>query len=212
MNFLKKASISVGAGGKKAGLGKDIDLKGIFKFNLREKMDRTERNLFRAFMGVVVAIVVYACFVEFVIMRQISEVSQEVQAVIGETQTELALVTSDELAVTERTRHYNEVVTRLNERREENNTQLAMRNAIPNLLNRVMFAIPQEVQLLNISNDVGSEGRIKIEAKARSYHHLGLFIAVLRNDEILINVTSTAGRREGIYIKVEIEGYLPGSV
>lgn len=80
------------------------------------------------------------------------------------------------------------------------------KNAIPNLLNKIMFVIPKEVQLLSITNTTGKT--IQIEAQAKKYEQLGYFIAGIKNEGILIDVTSTAGTKTEEVVKVTITGNL----
>ena len=74
---------------------------------------------------------------------------------------------------------------------DEANSQLAdsysSKNAIPNLLNKIMYNIPKGVQLLSIEN--GSGKNITITAQAKEYDQLGYFKAVLEEEGILTDVT-----------------------
>ena len=75
-----------------------------------------------------------------------------------------------------------------------------------NLLNKIMFVIPKEVQLISITNTTGKT--IQIEAQAKKYEQLGYFIAGIKNEGILIDVTSTAGTKTSELVKVTITGNL----
>ena len=81
------------------------------------------------------------------------------------------------------------------------------RNAIPNLLNQIMAAIPRDVQLTSIENTV--DRHIIINAQSNEYDQLGYFIAKLKTDMILTDVISTAGQKDNNTITVKIEGDLP---
>ena len=69
-----------------------------------------------------------------------------------------------------------------------------------------MFVIPKEVQLISITNTTGKT--IQIEAQAKKYEQLGYFIAGIKNEGILIDVTSTAGTKTSELVTVTITGNL----
>ena len=81
------------------------------------------------------------------------------------------------------------------------------KDAIPNLLNKVMFIMPQRAKINSIENTEGKH--IVMEIESREYEQLGYFMAAIKTDEILVNVRSTSGVKEGAVIKVVIEGDLP---
>ena len=81
------------------------------------------------------------------------------------------------------------------------------RKVIPNLLNQIMFGIPQGVQITSIQNTTGN--KIVIEAQSNQYDQLGFFKAVIQNNGYLLNVISTAGQKENEIVKVRIEGEIP---
>ena len=81
------------------------------------------------------------------------------------------------------------------------------KNAIPNLLSEIMFAIPKEAQILSLENT--ADKHIVIKAQASEYQYLGYFKSELQNRAILTNVTSTSGTMVDDMIQVTIEGDLP---
>ena len=81
------------------------------------------------------------------------------------------------------------------------------KNAIPNLLNRIVYIIPQQVKVTSIKN---TEGRhIVIEAQASKYEQLGYFRAALATSGYLTDVKSTSGVKSGGIVVITIEGDLP---
>ena len=81
------------------------------------------------------------------------------------------------------------------------------RDAIPNLLNSIMFIIPENVQITSIRNT--TDTHIVIQAQSDKYEQLGMFKAKLDTGMYLTNVISTSGQQENNIIKVMIEGDLP---
>ena len=94
---------------------------------------------------------------------------------------------------------------------EEMNDKLTDRtrtkNAIPNLLNQIMFIIPENVQITSIENT--TDTHIVIDAKSDKYEQLGYLKAKIKSDVILTNVISTAGQKDNNVVTVRIEGDLP---
>ena len=70
-----------------------------------------------------------------------------------------------------------------------------------------MSVIPENVQLTSIENDKGTH--IVINAQSNKYEQLGYFVARLKTDVILNDVTSTSGQKDGGVVTIKIEGDLP---
>lgn len=81
------------------------------------------------------------------------------------------------------------------------------KDAIPNLMNRIVHVIPTKVKLTSIQNTEGKH--IVIKAQANKHEQLGYFKAVLDVNGILENVKSTSGVKSGDTISITIEGDLP---
>ena len=129
------------------------------------------------------------------------------QAVITDTNQQISTLANNKKIVDAKTTSYNNLLQRI---QQNNNTvQLAMqrKNAVPNLLDNVMSVIPREVQLLSITNT--TDKHMKIDAQSADYQSLGYFIAKIKSDSILTNVTSTSGVKTNGMVTVTIEGDLP---
>ena len=70
-----------------------------------------------------------------------------------------------------------------------------------------MYLIPQGVQITSIENT--SDKHITIIAKSEQYEQLGYFRAILKTENVLTNVISSAGEKESNIVTVKIEGDLP---
>lgn len=87
------------------------------------------------------------------------------------------------------------------------NSRVISKDAIPNLLNKIMFIIPQRVQILSIKN---TESRhIVIEAVSAKYEELAYFVAYIKEDGMLQNVQSKDEENNSSNFKIIIEGDLP---
>lgn len=184
---------------------KSSKMQNLFKVDFSGGLDNTERWLARSAIAVLMLIVVYITF-EKILMSQINNKDTEVQTFIDDSQAKIAQVEQYTNLLNTRKGEYQSLIEQIEEQNERISEINAKKNAIPNLLNKIMFVIPKEVQLLSIENTTGKT--IKIEAQAKKYEQLGYFIAGIKNEGILIDVTSTAGTKTDELVKVTITGNL----
>ena len=90
------------------------------------------------------------------------------------------------------------------EKVKENNK---VKKAIPILLNKLMYIMPEGVQITSIQNT--SDTHIEIQAQSKSYSQLGYLTTNLKVSGALNNVISTAGQQQNNIITIKIEGDLP---
>lgn len=81
------------------------------------------------------------------------------------------------------------------------------KNAVPNLLNKLMFIIPKQVQITSIKNTEGKH--IVIEAVSEKYEQLAYFSALIKNNKLLTEIQSTSGTKNDSLVQITIEGDLP---
>ena len=184
---------------------KSSKLTNLFKLDFSEGLDNTERWLLRTAIAILLLIAVYISF-EKVLMSQINKKDKEVQGFIDDSQAKIAQVEEYTNLLNTRKGEYQSLVEQIDKQNERISEINAKKNAIPNLLNKIMFVIPKEVQLISITNTTGKT--IQIEAQAKKYEQLGYFIAGIKNEGILIDVTSTAGTKTSELVKVTITGNL----
>ena len=187
------------------GGGKD---KKPSKFNfsdLRAKMDATEKWMLRTAGGIFLFTIIYSCFSAYLNV-EINEKIEQTEEVQTYTKAQIALVESDIAAVDTKTNAYTEMTANLQEASDSLTNSLIAKDAIPNLLHQILYSIPQDVQLTKIENT--EDAHIVIEAQATTYEQLGYFKVKLSQDNILYNVVSTQGEKDGDYVKVVIEGDL----
>lgn len=184
---------------------KSKKMSNFFKLDFKEGLDNTERWLLRTAIGILLLIVVYISF-EKILMSQINKKDLEVQSFIDDSKIKIGQVEKYTNLLNTRKGEYQSLIEQIDAQNERISEINAKKNAIPNLLNKIMFVIPKEVQLLSITNTTGKT--IQIEAQAKKYEQLGYFIAGIKNEGILINVTSTAGTKSDELVKVTITGDL----
>ena len=86
-------------------------------------------------------------------------------------------------------------------------SRVISKDAIPNLLNELMFIIPQKVQIISIKNTENKH--IVIQAVSEKYEQLGYFTAAIKTEKILENVQSSSGEKSDSLVQITIEGDLP---
>ena len=196
-----KIDVSLGKKEKKSGKKLNFSLKG--------KFDLTEKWLLRSAAGVLMLTILFSGF-SIYLNNRINDKIVEAQEVSDYTDAQIALADSDINEVKQKANRYKEMEDNLRNINDKIENDLSLKNSIPNLLVEIMSAIPRQVQITEIENTAGSEGRhIVINAQSRYYDELGYFKAKLKEDRILTNVVSTQGEKQGDFVKIVIEGDLP---
>lgn len=193
-------------GSTKKPSAKRFSLKEKFNYNLKASLDWTETLLLRGCATVLIALIIYTGATMY-LSRNINLKTKEAEEVIIDTQTKTDNVKEYASLVNKKTSEYNSLIDKIEQRENEQIEKMSRKNAIPNMLNQVMFAVPNEVQIILIENTV--DRTIKIIAEAEEYQQLGYFKAAIQDDTILTNVTSTSGTYVNGLIRVEITGELP---
>ncbi len=183
-----------------------VKLQEMFKSDFSKSLDNIEMNMIRVASGLLILFVVYGIFTG-IIMSQINKKENEVQTYISESKEQISNISNNTRLVKEREEQYNKMIEKINEANDKLTQSYAKKNVLPNFLTEIMFNIPKEVQLSSIENTSGK--KVTIQAKSKEYEQLGYFIAKIKNEGILTDVTSTSGNRQDEFIVVTIEGNLP---
>lgn len=189
-------------GGKKEGKTKGKKIE----FNLKEGLDRVEKNLVRGAYTLLLMFIIYSAF-SMALNNQLNDKQAEVDTRLANINTQISLAKADDTKIKLKTSEYTNLIKNLQEINDKASERLKTRNAIPNLLNQIMFVIPENVQITSIENTSGTH--IEIYAQSDKYEQLGYLKAKLKQDNILTDVISTAGQKEGEAVTVKIEGELP---
>lgn len=179
---------------------------GLFTFNLGERLDTVERNLLRCAGGLFILLAVYSGF-SFMLNNQLNNKQEEANQRTSQIKSQIMLATNDDTKIKSKTSEYTKMIKNLQDINEKINNALKTKNAIPNLLNQIMFIIPENVQITSIQNT--TDRHIEINAQSNKYEQLGYLKAKIKSDNILTNVISTAGQKENNVVTVKIEGDLP---
>ena len=195
--------VEVNPGKEKKG---KLATSGWFTNDLGEKLDKTEISLLRTAVGLIILFVIYSCFA-VLLQNQMEEKEQQAQDSISHTNAQIQLADNDKTKIDSRTNDYTEMIQNLQDLNDRITDASKTRDAIPNLLNEIMYIVPENVQITSIQNTTGNH--IVIQAQSNKYEQLGMFKAKLDTEMYLTNVISTSGQQENNVIKVTIEGDLP---
>lgn len=175
-------------------------------FDFRGGLDTKEKYLLRLAISILMLIIIYSVF-SYIIGNQIKDKIDSANLTIGKMNSEISLVDADINRIRTRKSQYTNSINKLKEINEKNTEKYKARNAIPNLLNRIMSIIPKNVQLTSIENTAGTH--VVIKAQSENYEQLGMFKAQIILDKVLLQVKSDTSNKQDGLVKVTIEGELP---
>ena len=186
--------------------GKVIGGKNNIDFSLKGSITTTEAWLLRAIAGILFILIIYIVFSKFISNQMLAK-QKEIETLISKENLQIASVGADEKTIITKTDKYKSLTADLKRLNEKISDVAARRNSIPNLLNQIMYYIPDKVQLTSIENTSGNN--IAIVAQSSDYDQLGYFKAVIQTKRILKNVISSSGVKNDDIISFTIEGELP---
>ena len=177
-----------------------------FTMDLNVPLDKIEKNLIRSTAGFLILFIIYCGFASL-IKKQIENKNEEAQNSIDNTNSQIALINNDIQNLQSKTSKYTSKISNLEKisaKVQENNK---VKKSIPILLNKLMYIMPDEVQITSIQNTTSTH--IEIQAQSKSYAQLGYLTTNLKVSGVLNNVISTAGQQQNNIITIKIEGDLP---
>lgn len=202
---------------EKIDLNADVDFnkisKTVFGGNFLEfsgQLKSFDKFLVRLATCLMVAIIGYSVASNS-ILNQIDDKRDDIKKSDEEVTTQIGLIQSQINDIKNGEENYRNLIDLLSVSNDDNsdvqNAIVIEKDAIPNLLNRIVHVIPTQVKLTSIQNTTGKH--IVIGAQAEKHEQLGYFKAVLDVNGILENVKSTSGLKNGDIITITIEGDLP---
>lgn len=175
-------------------------------FNLKGSFDKMETIFIRAMVAIVLITVIFVTFSK-VLGKQMHLKENEIDSLIAKQNEEISKIDGDNQKLNSKISKYSSLISDLEKINQRISDIAESKDSIPNLLNQIMFCIPDAVQLTSIQNT--SDKHIKIEAKSSKYEQLGYFVAKLKNKGYLLNVISSSGAKSDDMILITIEGDLP---
>jgi len=180
--------------------------KPSFKDVMSADLDLTEKLLLRGVAASLLIISLYTASSEL-LTKQLKIKKEDVDKVIASNEKEISEIVNYSTMIKTRESEYQKLIDEINEASANITESYSSKNAVPNLLNQIMYNIPKGVQLISIENPSGKD--ITIVAKSEKYDQLGYFKAVLEEEGILVNVTTTKGVKQNELIDITITGQLP---
>lgn len=177
---------------------------------LKDPLNIKEKILVRIIAVFAIAIIGFSIFGGST-MNRIQSQTEEAKAKIAQTDSSLNNMRNELEKIEEQTNIYTTLIDNVDSLNEANNnaanSRIIAKDAIPNLLNQIMYIIPQQVQVISIENT--TDKHIVIEAQSEKYEQLGYFYAAIKADEILSNAQSSPVTKTDSYVQITIEGDLP---
>ena len=198
--------LSIEIGGKNKNPEDKKNRGNLFTLDFNVPLDAVEKGLLRGIAGLLILFIVY-CGFSSLINKQIIEKNNQAKESIENTNLQISLIDKDIQSLQNRTNEYTNKIKNLqeiNQRLEENNRT---KKSIPILLNKLMYVIPNGVQLTSVENVTSTH--IEIQAQSENYAQLGYLTASIKTGGILTNVISTSGQKENNIVTIKIEGDLP---
>ena len=168
--------------------------------------DNIEKIMIHFAILILLLIVIYSISTN-IIQKQIKDKNEEVSKINTSINNEVSIVENDISKINTRATEYSNLNKNLDAINEKTIEKYRTKNAIPNFLNRIMSAIPKNLQLTSIEITSGKHAIIK--AQSSNYEQLGMFKAQIIVDNILLSVTSDISVKQSDLVKVTIEGDLP---
>lgn len=193
--------------GKKDSNKKTIKKPNLnFNFDLTGALDTIEKSILRV-AGALLGTIIIFIILSGILTNNMEKKEKEADDLISDTNAQIAKISSDNDKVNSKTSSYQELIDNLNKVNEALAEKYSLKDAVPNLLNEIMYATPKDVQITSIENTTSKH--IKIEAQSEKYEQLGYFKGKIKNEGLLLNVISDQGVKNGDIVKTTIEGDLP---
>ena len=174
--------------------------------SLKGELQPVETVLIRCMAAIIIICMIFAIFSKL-LYKQMENKEKEIEAISAEQQNEITKIGSDIDSLNSKNEAYLTLTEDLKNINDKLSNIAERKNSIPNLLNQIMYVIPEEVQLTSLENT--EDKKIKIVATASEYDKLGYFLAKLKVEGILKDLISSDNQTSGGTITITIEGELP---
>lgn len=175
-------------------------------FSLKGALDKTEVMLLRVVIAIILINIIFVVFSK-ILYGQMNKKQEEIEGLIVAEKSEISKINANTNSLNAKNTKYVALTQELKAINDKISNIAEMKNSIPNLLNHIMYIIPERVQLTSIVNTTGR--KIKIVAQSDKYDQLGYFIAKIKLDKMLNNTISSSGQKAAGVVTVTIEGELP---
>jgi cell division protein FtsL len=203
--------------GNKGMLNSGIDLQGntgrikSLKETSKEKLDAFEKLTIRLSILAIIFVMIYGIIGKN-LMNDMSAKIVDTETKIAQTNKSIDTMAKNRNSIEDLSSEYKSMISRLNNESVSDEEAAFRERELPNFLQRLATTIPTEVKLVSIENT--EDRHFVIQAKALKYQQLGIFQAILKQNNILSDVSGSTGIRyhdeeaNQDYILVTIEGDL----
>ena len=172
----------------------------------KEPLSIQEKLITRTISAGLIAIVMF-CIFSGVIYNSNKKQIEKANEKLAETNIQIGKIESELTQIESYTNAYATLINSANSIADNAQTEKVIsHNAVPNMLNKIMFIIPQQVQIVSIENT--ENNHIVIVAVSEKYEQLAYFSAAIKNDGMLENVQHTVGYKSDSLVQFTIEGDL----
>lgn len=207
MGKKKDKSAKEGKGkGKASKLAGKLPKISLENMSMTGSLDKTEVMLIRVLIAIILINIIFVAFSK-VLYGQMDKKQKDVEGLISSENAQIGKINTDINSLNTKNTKYTSLTEELKAINDKISNIAEMKNSIPNLLNQIMYTIPEGVQLTSIQNTTGK--KISIIAQASDYDQLGYFIAKIKVSGILNNAVSSSSQKSGDVVTVTIEGELP---
>jgi Tfp pilus assembly protein PilN len=176
----------------------------------KEPLNIEEKMIARTISAFVIGIIGFSCLGTGIV-KQLNNQKSQINRSLAETTAQISSMETDISQIESHTKAYSALINSVDSLNEatliSQNSRVISKEAIPNLLTKIMFIIPQKVQITSIENT--SNKHIVIEAVSEKYEQLGYFVAAIKEDGMLQNIQTTSGTKNDSLVQITIEGDLP---
>ena len=174
--------------------------------NFKAKLDSTEIWIARGIGALLLVTIIFISF-SAILGRQMDLKEKEITDLTAKQNAHIKKIETNTQSLNSKIAKYESLISDLELINERISDIASSKNTVPNLLNQIMYIIPEAVQLTSIENTSGKT--IVINAESSKYEQLGYFIAKIKEKGYLTNVVSSSGAKSGGIVSVEIKGDLP---
>ena len=192
--------------GKASKLAGKLPKISLGNMSMTGSLDKTEVMLIRVLIAIILINIIFVAFSK-VLYGQMDKKQKDVEGLISSENAQIGKINTDINSLNTKNTKYTSLTEELKAINDKISNIAEMKNSIPNLLNQIMYTIPEGVQLTSIQNTTGK--KISIIAQASDYDQLGYFIAKIKVSGILNNAVSSSSQKSGDVVTVTIEGELP---
>lgn len=184
----------------------DFDIKKIFE----KPFDPEEKMILRVTASFLMAIIIFSVY-GMNLTKKLNEQKDEINARLVDSTAQITNMETELSQIESQTNAYISMINGTDSTAQtilgNQNRRVILKDAIPNLLNKIMFGVPQKVQILSIKNTEGKH--IAIETISAKYEQISYFITYIKENGILQNVQSKEEKTKNLNFRIIIEGDLP---